>query len=80
MPLPLACDLINQSEAADPLRGSAMTFVLCRESPTSYFGYVMFASGPDLCTLSMLLLMCALDALSLHVVDLLFHSCWWHQS
>lgn len=52
MPLPLACDLINQSEVAEPLRGSTMTFVPCTESSAAYIGYLVFASGPDLCTLS----------------------------
>lgn len=53
VPLPLACDLINESDTAEPLRGSAMTFVLSIESSTAYIGYLMSASGPDLCTLSM---------------------------
>ncbi len=53
MPLPLACDLINESEPPEPLRGSAMTFVLSTDSSTAFVGYLMFASGPDLCTLSM---------------------------
>ena len=56
MPLPLACDLVNQSEAAAAQQGTAMTFVPCTKS--SYIGYLAFASGPDLCTLSMPFLTC----------------------
>lgn len=52
VPLPLVCDLIDQSEQAEPQRGSAITFVTCTESSIAYIGYLVFASGPDLCTLS----------------------------
>ena len=54
VPLPLLCDLLNsQSERPNTYPGSALTFVPCDESSTgNSIGYLVFASGPDLCTLS----------------------------
>ena len=67
VPLPLACDLINQSEAVKPQHGSAVTFVPCIESSPAYIGYLAFASGPDLCTLSMFLITVLLVAMLLPI-------------
>lgn len=50
LPLPLIVDAINQPPPTESGTGSRMTFVSCSEK--NLLGYLLSASGPDLCTLS----------------------------
>ena len=52
LPLDVLCDVLSQPAGPDVQLGSAMTFVPCKESGDDV-GYLIFASGPDLCTLCM---------------------------
>lgn len=52
LPLDVLCDVLSQPAAVDVQLGSAMTIIPCKESDDDV-GYLIFASGPDLCTLCM---------------------------